>query len=44
MKTQQAMTELGVSLFIETGPSKALVKNAKFIPGNYEFYGMDKFL
>jgi [acyl-carrier-protein] S-malonyltransferase len=44
MKTQQAMAELGVSLFIETGPSKALVKNAKFIPGNYEFYGMDKFL
>jgi [acyl-carrier-protein] S-malonyltransferase len=36
-RTQQAMTDLGISLFVETGAGNYLTKNSKFIPGNYRF-------
>ncbi|MEI7662557.1 MAG: ACP S-malonyltransferase [Bacteroidota bacterium] len=36
-ETQQVMINRNVTLFIECGPSEGLVKNSKFIPGNYRF-------
>ena len=39
--TQRIMLDLGVSVFVECGPSKGLVKNAKFVDGNYRFYALD---
>jgi len=37
LETQRRMSEEGVSLFIECGPSSGLVKNARFIDGDYRF-------
>jgi len=40
-KTQQYLLGIGIKSFIECGPSKGLVKNAKFIEGNYTFSSLD---
>jgi len=39
--TQQMMLEQGITLFVECGPSSGLVKNARFIGGNYRFHSLD---
>ena len=40
-KTQQALLRMGVSTMIECGASRGLVKNAKFIHGNYRFLSLN---
>lgn len=40
-RTKQVMLESGISVFVECGPSKGLVKNAKFVEGNFRFYGLN---
>ncbi|MEI7499428.1 MAG: hypothetical protein WCK84_03170 [Bacteroidota bacterium] len=37
-RTKQVMLERHLSVFVECGPSKGLVKNAKFVDGNFRFY------
>jgi [acyl-carrier-protein] S-malonyltransferase len=39
--TQRIMLEQGITLFVECGPSSGLVKNARFIDGNYRFQSLD---
>jgi hypothetical protein len=43
-KTQIALLQLGVNVFIECGFGNGLVKNAKFIEGNYKFYSAANYL
>ena len=38
--TNRMMLNQNISAFIECGPSKGLVKNAKFVEGNYRFYSL----
>jgi [acyl-carrier-protein] S-malonyltransferase len=42
--TQSALMELGVNRFVECGPGKSLVKNAKFIEGEYQFLSLSTLL
>jgi malonate decarboxylase epsilon subunit len=37
-RTKQVMLERHISVFVECGPSKGLVKNSKFVDGNFRFY------
>ena len=37
-RTKQVMLESRISVFVECGPSKGLVKNSKFVDGNFRFY------
>jgi [acyl-carrier-protein] S-malonyltransferase len=43
-KTQLELLGSGVNLFVECGPGKNLVKNSKFIEGDYEFYSACDYL
>lgn len=38
LKTMQALLAQNITGFVECGPSSGLVKNAKFVEGNYRFY------
>ncbi len=38
LNTQEVMVQNGVNMFVECGPSNGLVKNSKFVEGNYRFY------
>ncbi|MDD4604481.1 MAG: hypothetical protein PHF97_11840 [Bacteroidales bacterium] len=42
LKTNEWLIKNGTTEIIECGPSKNLAKNAKFLPGNYRFYTLDK--
>lgn len=42
LKTQEYLMQLGISRFIECGPSKSLKKNARFIQGDYSFLTLDE--
>lgn len=39
-QTMHVMLEYNVSQLIECGPSKGLVKNSKFVEGNYRFFSL----
>ncbi len=41
LSTAEKLLELNTELFVECGPSKGLVKNAKFIEGTYRFASLD---
>ncbi len=41
LATQRKLIALNTGLLVECGPSKGLVKNAKFIDGNYRFASLD---
>jgi [acyl-carrier-protein] S-malonyltransferase len=43
-KTQLELQRMGLNLFIECGFGNGLVKNAKFIEGNYKFYSAANYL
>ena len=43
LRTQHAMLEHHISVFVECGASKGLVKNAKFMEGNFKFYSLNSF-
>jgi [acyl-carrier-protein] S-malonyltransferase len=43
-QTQSEFLKSGVNLFVECGPGKNLVKNAKFIDGEYQFLTLTGFL
>jgi [acyl-carrier-protein] S-malonyltransferase len=43
LRTQHAMLEHNISVFVECGASKGLVKNAKFMEGNFKFYSINSF-
>jgi [acyl-carrier-protein] S-malonyltransferase len=43
-RTQSELIRSGVNLFIECGPGKNLVKNSKFIEGDFQFSGLPGFL
>jgi [acyl-carrier-protein] S-malonyltransferase len=40
-ETQKTLIRMGISQFIECGASRGLMKNAKFIPGNFQFFALD---
>ncbi len=40
-KTLTCMLEKGIETFIECGPSKGLVKNARFVEGKFRFLALD---
>jgi [acyl-carrier-protein] S-malonyltransferase len=40
-RTMNAMLENKISVFIECGSSKGLVKNSKFVDGSYRFYALN---
>jgi len=39
-RSKQAMLQNGISVFVECGPSKGLVKNSKFVDGKFLFYSL----
>jgi malonyl CoA-acyl carrier protein transacylase len=39
-RTKQVMLERRISVFVECGPSKGLVKNSKFVEGDFLFYSL----
>jgi [acyl-carrier-protein] S-malonyltransferase len=43
-KTQSELLRSGVNLFVECGPGKNLVKNSKFIEGEFKFYTACEYL
>jgi [acyl-carrier-protein] S-malonyltransferase len=43
-QTQSELIRSGVNLFVECGPGKNLVKNAKFIDGDYKFFNACDYL
>ena len=43
-QTQTELLRAGITLFVECGPGKNLVKNAKFIEGKFEFLSLSRFL
>ena len=43
-KTQKELLRSGVNLFVECGPGKNLVKNSKFIEGDFKFYNACDYL
>jgi [acyl-carrier-protein] S-malonyltransferase len=43
-KAQSELIRSGVNLFVECGPGKNLVKNAKFIDGDYKFFNACDYL
>lgn len=43
LRTQHAMLEHDISVFIECGASKGLVRNAKFMDGNFRYYSLNSF-
>lgn len=43
-QTIQSMLDMGVETFVECGPSKGLVKNARFVDGNFRFLALDAWL
>ena len=42
--TNRMMLDKKITTFVECGTSKDLVKNAKFVDGNYRFFALDSFL
>jgi hypothetical protein len=43
-RTQSELIKSGINLFIECGMGKNLVKNSKFIEGDYKFYSVCDYL